>query len=157
MDLFVIPLFFLNSYLPLIMNDPDEIKTPVILFDGVCNLCNGVVQFIIKQDRKKVFWFASLQSGFGQKVLKKFCLSGDSFDSFILFDKNKMYTKSTAALMVARQLPGGWKLLLVFIIVPPLIRNAVYDFIAKNRYNWFGKRASCLIPSPALQSRFLDE
>src|SRR5215813_9846196 len=99
---------------------------PVVLFDGVCNLCNRAVQFIIKQDKKKQFRFASLQGETGQQLLQKFKLPLTDFNSFVLVEGDRIYTRSTAALRMLKQLRGGWKLLYAFIIVPPFIRNAVY-------------------------------
>ncbi len=131
-------------------------NNPVILFDGVCNLCNGAVQFVIKHDAKKQFRFASLQSEFGQKVLSENGFDTESLKSFILIEDNKIHTKSTAALRVAKKLNAGWPLLYGFIIVPPFIRNGVYNFIAKNRYKWFGKQDACWIPTPDLKSRFIN-
>jgi len=130
-------------------------QLPIILFDGVCNLCNGAVQFVIKHDVKKQFMFASLQSDAGQQLLKQYQLPLQSFNSFVLIQNEKTYFKSTAALMVAKQLNGITKLLYGFIIVPAVIRNAVYNFIAKNRYKWFGKKESCMMPTTQLTSRFL--
>jgi predicted DCC family thiol-disulfide oxidoreductase YuxK len=128
---------------------------PIILFDGVCNLCNSSVQFVIEHDREGKFLFTSLQSDTGQQLLKKFNISLDNFNSFVLLQNNTAYTQSTAALKVAGQLDGGWKLLYGFIIVPPFIRNAVYKWISNNRYKWFGKLNECMIPTPGLRSRFL--
>jgi len=130
-------------------------KHPVILFDGVCNLCSNVVQFVIKHDPKKQFRFTSLQSEFGQNVMKKFGLPIDQLNSFILLDNNKIYTRSTAVLRITKKLNKGWSLLYGFIIVPPFIRNAVYDYIARNRYKWYGKKEECWIPTPELQKLFL--
>jgi predicted DCC family thiol-disulfide oxidoreductase YuxK len=138
------------------MNYSSETQHPVVLFDGICNLCNAAVKFLIKRDKKNLFRFASLQSTFGQSVLQKFHLSGEPLNSFILFEKGKVYQRSTAALMVTKQLSGGWPLLYAFIVVPRFIRNAVYDLIANNRYKWFGKKDSCWIPTPALQSKFIS-
>lgn len=129
---------------------------PVILFDGVCNLCNSSVQFVIKHDPKKKFRFASIQGDYGQQVLKQFHLPPDSLNSFILLEDNQIYTHSTGALKVAKQLSGAWPLLYVFIIIPPFIRNVVYQFIANNRYKWFGKKESCAIPSPELKALFYN-
>lgn len=134
---------------------PDEVKQPVILFDGVCNLCSSTVQFILKRDKKDTFRFASLQSDFGQSVLQKFNLPENTFNSFLLYQNGKIYTKSTGALLVARQLSGAWKLLFAFIIIPSFIRNSVYNVIAEKRYSWFGKKEACWIPSPALKAKFL--
>ena len=127
----------------------------IILFDGVCNLCNAAVQYVIKHDKRKLFHFASLQSEAGQMFLKKHFLSSTDFNSFILVYEDKIYSKSTAALMVAKNLDGAIKLLSGFIIVPVFIRDAVYNLIARNRYKWFGKQDNCMIPTPDLQSRFL--
>ena len=134
----------------------DDITRPVILFDGVCNLCSNVVQFIIKRDRKNVFRFASLQSDFGSSVLQKFNLPGDAFDSFILLKNGKIYSKSTAALLVAKELSGAWPLLSFLMVIPAFLRNSVYDVVAKNRYKWFGRKQACWIPSPPLKNKFLD-
>jgi len=129
---------------------------PVILFDGVCNLCNRIVQFVIKKDKKNQFLFASLQGKTGQEVLKKFHLDEDDFNSFILLENGKIYTRSTGALRMLKRLGRGWQLLYVFIIVPQFIRNAVYNWIAKKRYKWYGKRDECMIPTARLRERFLD-
>lgn len=128
---------------------------PIILFDGVCNLCNSSVQFVINHDKKNQFRFASLQSTIGEKLLVQHHLNTNNYNSFILIDEGKAYTRSTAALKVAQKLSSPWTLLYIFIIVPPFIRNAVYDLIARNRYKWFGKKDSCMIPSPDLLSKFL--
>ena len=130
-------------------------KKAIILFDGVCNLCNSSVQFVIQHDRSDKFLFAALQSQTGQALLEKYNLPQQGFDSFVLIQNEKVFLKSTAALHVAKQLNGPTKLLYGFIIVPAFIRNAVYNFIAKNRYKWFGKKDSCMMPTPTLQSRFL--
>jgi len=129
---------------------------PIILFDGVCNLCNNSVQFVIKHDTDNKFMFAALQSPTGQALLQQYNLPQQELNSFVLIKDEKVYLKSTAALNVAKNLNGPVKLLYGFIIVPEFIRNAVYNFIAKNRYKWFGKKESCMIPTPALQSRFLN-
>ncbi len=119
------------------MNELINTKYPVVLFDGVCNLCSTSVQFIISHDRKKQFRFASLQSEIGQKVLKHFNLPSNDLNSFVLLQDGKIYTKSTAALLLAKKFNGLWKLFYVFMIVPRFIRDAVYKFIAHNRYRWF--------------------
>ncbi len=138
------------------MRDEDAYQHPIILFDGVCNLCNSSVQFVISHDPQHHFRFASLQSDFGQSVLRKFDLPTNSLQSFILLENNKIDTASTAALKVAKQLTRGWSLLYAFIIVPAFIRDAVYQLIAKNRYKWFGKKEICWIPSQELQHLFID-
>ncbi len=130
-------------------------KKPVILFDDICNLCNNSVQYVIKHDSKNIYQFAALQSQAGQALLQKYKLPTTHFNSFLLIQNNNVYQKSTAALMVAKQLSGAIKLIYIFIIVPAFIRNAVYNFIAKNRYKWFGKKDSCMIPNKLLQDKFL--
>src|SRR3954468_20764691 len=118
------------------MYDLKDIKNPVILFDGLCNLCSSVVQFVVKHDPKHQFRFASLQSEFGQKLMKDFGLPVDQFHSFILFEDGNIYTRSSGALRVAKKLNGGWSLLYGFIIVPGFIRDSVYNLIARKRYKW---------------------
>lgn len=127
---------------------------PIILFDGECNFCDSSVQFIIKNDSKGIFHFASLQSDTGQELLKKHDVPSD-IDSMILIEGDKVYYKSAAALRICRHLKGAWKLLYALLIVPRPIRNIVYDFIAKNRYKWFGKKESCMLPSPSVRARFI--
>ncbi len=129
---------------------------PVVLFDGVCNLCSSSVQFIIKHDKKRLFRFASLQSGFGQKVIEQFGLPADELNSFILLKDNKIYTKSTGALMILRKLNGSLPLAYGFIVVPKFIRDAIYTYIAKHRYKWFGKKDACWIPTPELKGLFIE-
>ncbi|MEO0066243.1 MAG: hypothetical protein RI983_1569 [Bacteroidota bacterium] len=136
--------------------ETNSYTNPVILFDGVCNLCNGSVQKIIAADPKKQFRFASLQGEFGQQVLKQFHLPPNELGSFILLENNQIFTKSTGALKVARQLSGAFPLLYAFIIVPRFIRDGVYNIIARNRYKWFGKKESCMMPSPALKELFYN-
>ncbi len=127
---------------------------PVILFDGVCNLCNNAVRFVIKRDPKSIFKFASLQSDFGKKIIAKYHLSEKPVSSFILVENDKLYFKSTAALKVIKKLNGVVRLLYVFIILPAVIRNVVYDFIAANRYKWFGKLNDCMVPEKEIMNRF---
>lgn len=127
-----------------------------VYFDGICNLCNGTVLFIIKHDKQKRFRFASLQGMAGQAFLKKQDLPADTFNSFILAKGDSIYTRSTAALRVCKYLGGGWPLLYGFIILPRFVRDAVYNLIARNRYKWFGKKEACWIPTPGLKEKFLD-
>ncbi|HMS64224.1 MAG TPA: thiol-disulfide oxidoreductase DCC family protein [Ignavibacteria bacterium] len=127
----------------------------IILFDGVCNLCNSSINLIIDHDKKNVFKFASLQSETGQRLLKKFSLNSEEFDSVILIDGENCFTRSTAALKIAKEFPYLWKLIYVFIIIPPPLRNIVYDFIARNRYRMFGKKDSCRMPTPELKDKFI--
>ncbi len=128
----------------------------IILFDGVCNLCNGAITFIIKRDKNDVFRYAPLQSEVGKNLAKKHEIDLDKVDSIILVTDQSAVAKSTAALRIAKHLSGGWPLLAVFLILPRFLRNAVYDFIARNRYKWFGKKDACMIPTPELKSKFLD-
>jgi len=127
----------------------------IILFDGVCNLCNSSVNFVIRHDPNKQFKFAALQSTIGEQWVKKFAIDTSKTDSIILIDHDKAYVKSSAALRVAKHLDKGYPLLYGFMIFPAFLRNWVYDFIAKNRYRWFGKKESCMIPTPELKERFL--
>jgi len=131
-------------------------ESSVILFDGICNLCNGIVQFIIKRDPKGKFRFASLQSESGQKLLGKFGLPSDEFDSIVLIEGEQYFLKSTAGLRIIKELGGHWKLLFVFIYLPASFRDFIYDQIASSRYRIFGKRESCMIPTPELKARFLE-
>lgn len=131
-----------------------ENKT-LVLFDGVCNLCNGTVQFIINRDPKGTFKFTSLQSEAGQEVIKKFNLPVNSLHSILVVENNVCYERSDAALHIAKHLPWPWKWLPAFGILPRFIRDGVYDLIAKNRYRMFGKQDSCMLPTPELRGRFL--
>ncbi|HEX6180594.1 MAG TPA: thiol-disulfide oxidoreductase DCC family protein [Chitinophagaceae bacterium] len=133
------------------MNLPSH---PIIFFDGVCNLCNRSVQFVLKRDKEGIFRYASLQSASGQQILNEYSLPQDHFNSFILFDNGKIYTRSDAALRVSSQLKG-WKWTRVFRIVPRFVRDAVYNLFARNRYKWFGKREECMLPKPEWKERFL--
>ena len=132
------------------------ISSPIILFDGVCNLCNGAVQFAIERDPTAIFRFASLQSDFGQSILAQNVVDTEGGDTIVLLENGKVYDRSTAALRVARQLSGWIKYLYVFIFVPKFIRDFVYKIVAKNRYRWFGKQESCWLPTKELKARFLD-
>lgn len=131
-----------------------ESKHKIILFDGLCNLCNTSINFVIKNDKKRVFRFAPIQTNFGKTTLKKYHINTKDTDSIILIDEDKNYIKSTAALYIAKELSGAYPLLFCFMIVPKFIRNWIYDFVAKNRYKWFGKKVSCMIPTPELKDIF---
>ena len=128
----------------------------IILFDGVCNLCNSSVQFIIKKDQKKQFLFTSLQSDAARDILLQFQLKNSEIDSILLIENGEVYQKSDAILKIVKRLNGIWKMSYGFIIIPKFIRDYVYMLIAKNRYRWFGKREVCMIPTKELQMRFLD-
>ncbi len=133
----------------------DSLKS-IILFDGVCNLCNSSVLFVIKHDRTARFSFASLQSTFGQLQRKKFNLPLNDLNTLLLVKDGRLLTRSTAALEIAKQLDGLWPCLYIFKIVPAFLRDGVYDYVAKNRYKWFGKKESCMIPTPELRARFIE-
>ncbi|WP_343746730.1 thiol-disulfide oxidoreductase DCC family protein [Chitinophaga sp.] len=129
----------------------------IILFDGVCNLCNGSINFVIRHDRRGHFRFAPLQSDAAATLATTHQIDISQMASFILVQNGKAYTKSTAALRVARQLPFPWKLLYAGIIFPRFIRDGVYNIVARNRYRWFGRKDSCMVPTPEIKERFLDK
>ncbi|MCI0363772.1 MAG: thiol-disulfide oxidoreductase DCC family protein [Phycisphaerales bacterium] len=149
---------------------------PILLFDGVCNLCNGITQFVIRHDPPPGrFRFAALQSEAGQRLLQEHGLPTDDLDSFVMIDAReaagsgnsrtpanakalpRAYVRSTAALRTLRTLGFPWSLMYIFVILPRPIRDAIYDWIARHRYRWFGKRDACMMPTPEIQSRFLNE
>ena len=128
----------------------------IILFDGLCNLCDATVQFIIKRDSKDVFRFVSLQSDLGRELLQKLPIEFQLTDSVILYESEKVFFyKSQAVFEIVKSIGGIYYCLLIFKLLPNAITNSVYDFIAKNRYRWWGKKESCLVPSKDLQSKFL--
>lgn len=130
----------------------------IVLFDGVCNLCNNAVTFIIEHDKKDVFRFASLQSEIGRKLVEERGMDPEELDSIVLIDPGvAYYRKSTAALEISRELSGGYSLLKNFLFIPESLRDGIYNFVANNRrYKWYGKKESCMIPTPELKSKFLD-
>lgn len=132
-------------------------KHSIILFDGVCNLCNGAVLFVIRHDKKNQFVFASLQSEEGKKILADYNLDKNEMNSFILVENGKAYERSSAALNVVKKLNGLWSFLYGFIIVPKFIRDGIYNIIAKKRYQWFGRKDECMIPTPELHAKFLNQ
>jgi predicted DCC family thiol-disulfide oxidoreductase YuxK len=131
-------------------------RTSLVLFDGVCNLCNGLVQFIIKRDPSSKFRFASLQSDFGRSQLVRFNLDPELLHSIVVIDGDVALQRSDAAIYIAKQLGGPWKLLRAFKILPKFLRDAGYDVVAANRYRIFGKKDSCMIPTPQLKERFIE-
>lgn len=133
-----------------------EITQPVILFDGKCILCNTSIQFIIKRDKKRVFRFASLQSEFGKTVIGEFQLKPENTDSIILLEKKNIEIKSKAVLTILKKLGGVYQTFYVLLILPAFLRDSIYDFIARHRYNWFGKRATCMIITPELKELFIE-
>lgn len=133
-----------------------SLDRPIILFDGVCNFCNTSVNFLIRRDPKGLFRFAPLQSETGKRLLERHHLSTTNLDTMVLIEGDRVSTRSTAGLKIARRLSGLWPLLCVFQIVPRPIRDAVYNVIARNRYRWWGKRDTCMIPTPGVREKFLD-
>ena len=128
----------------------------IVLFDGVCNLCNGSVQFILKRDRNRKFQFGSLQGKTGQEYLRKYHLPADQFHSFMLIEANVLYTQSTAVLRVLKHLGRGWQFLYVFIYLPRFLRDGLYKLVAANRYRLFGKKDACRVPTVEEKERFLE-
>jgi predicted DCC family thiol-disulfide oxidoreductase YuxK len=129
---------------------------PVILFDGVCNFCNYWVNFSIKRDPGKKLRFTPLQGETAKTLLPEYNIQPNSLSSVVFIENGKAYTQSSAALRVARHLSGGWKLFYGLMIIPKFIRDALYNIIARNRYKWYGKKETCMIPTPELSERFLD-
>ena len=129
----------------------------IILFDGVCNLCNTSVLKVIKYDKNNVFLFAALQSEKGKEIINYLGIDTSKIDSIILYESGVSYEiKSTAALKIMKEFKGFWSLTSIFMLLPEGFRNSVYNYIAKNRYKWFGKKESCMIPTPELKAKFLD-
>ncbi|MEA1785402.1 thiol-disulfide oxidoreductase DCC family protein [Arenibacter sp. GZD96] len=134
-----------------------KIPNKIILFDGVCNLCNSAVQFIIQHDKNDVFRFAALQSEIGRKLTKERGINTEEVDSIVLIVPGvAYYTKATAALIIALEFGGLWQVLNIFRWLPERLTNRLYDFVAKNRYKWYGKKEQCMIPTPELKSKFLE-
>ena len=131
-------------------------RKPIILFDGVCNYCNSIVNFIISQDKRAKFVFAPLQSAPGQQLLQQHNLPSTDFDSFVLIDNHKTYLRSSASLHVFKKLPWYWQWTQIFWIVPARVRDAIYNLVARNRYKWYGKKESCMIPTPVVKVRFIE-
>ncbi|MDG5491962.1 thiol-disulfide oxidoreductase DCC family protein [Psychroserpens sp. SPM9] len=128
----------------------------LILFDGVCNLCNSSIQYVIKHDKKDTFRFAALQSDIGQQIIDTYHIDTKTTDSILLYsNEHGLSAKSTAALKIAKHLGFPRNMMVIFFIIPPMVRNWVYDYVAKNRYKWYGKKDECMIPTPELKSKFL--
>jgi predicted DCC family thiol-disulfide oxidoreductase YuxK len=130
---------------------------PIIYFDGVCNLCNNAVQFVLKNDKKKRFLFATLESDAGLNAVKQAKNGNRITESVILYYRGKYYTKSTAVLLTFKLLGGMWQILYPLILIPAFIRNAIYDLIGRNRYKWFGKKSTCPLPSAEIMERFVTK
>ena len=138
---------------------PDALPTdnrPIILFDGVCNLCNGAVNYVIDHDPQAFFRLGALQSEAGSDLLKSVGLPGGFLESMILVEGNEAYVRSDAVIRIARNLTGPARFLWWTRFVPRLVRDPVYRLVARYRYNWFGKRDSCRLPTPELKARFID-
>lgn len=133
------------------------IDKKIILFDGVCNLCNGFVQFVIKRDKQDIFRYAALQSEIGQQLVLERNIDVSTIDSVLLIEPGvAYYIKSDAALQIGKQLKGYRSLSNILYLISSNLRNIVYDFIARNRYKWYGKKDQCMIPTPALKAKFLE-
>lgn len=133
-----------------------SLNKKIILFDGVCNLCNSSIQFVIKRDNEDLFRYAALQSDIGQKLLIERNIDTENIDSIILIEPGiAYYTKSDAALEIGTHLKGYGTISKILLLIPNGLRNIVYDFVARNRYKWYGKKDACMIPTPELQSKFL--
>jgi len=130
-------------------------KKSIIMFDGVCNLCNGFVNFLIVRDKQNKFQFGSLQSPVVADLLKQHSFAVDDLSTVVLLEGNKLYYQSTAVLRILRQMGGAWPLLYVFIVVPKPLRDFIYNLIAKNRYRLFGRQDACMIPTPELRAKFV--
>ncbi len=128
----------------------------IVLFDGVCNFCNGSVNFVIERDKENYFKFAPLQSEIGQRLLDKHGINKAETDSVILIDNERVYTHSTAALKIAQKLDGAWSFFYTFIIIPKPIRDFFYKLFARYRYKLFGKQETCMMPTPEIRQRFLS-
>jgi predicted DCC family thiol-disulfide oxidoreductase YuxK len=131
-------------------------SSSVILFDGVCNLCNGVVQFVIERDPGARFQFAALQTDAAARLIESTGFQGRIPDSIVLIEDGQVWTRSTAALRIARRLSFPWFAINVFKVVPRPLRDWIYNLVAGNRYAWFGQRETCMVPTPALRARFLE-
>ena len=138
------------------MGETSDEPQAIILFDGVCNFCNGTVNFIIRHDSANYFRFTPLQSEIGQKLLGEYNLNKPDVDSVILIEKGAAYTHSTAALKIAGNLDGNWKVFSIFRFVPRFLRDFGYKTFAKNRYRLFGKKDVCMMPTPEIRARFLN-
>ena len=136
--------------------NPRPAEHPVVLFDGVCNLCSGAVQFLLRRDAKAKLRFASLQSDTGKRLQSEHGMDPDSLASLVLVEGDSAWAESTAVLRIVRYLRGAWPLLTVFLVVPRPLRDLIYRWIARNRYRWFGKKDSCWLPTPDLRARFLE-
>lgn len=135
--------------------DSTAAEKSILLFDGYCNFCSSTVQFVLKKEKHPELYFASLQSESGKYLLSRFQIDPLKTDSLVLIEHGKAHVKSAAALRLAKHMKGAYPMLAVFLIIPEFIRNAVYDYIARHRYKWFGKSESCMVPDNTVKQRFL--
>jgi predicted DCC family thiol-disulfide oxidoreductase YuxK len=134
----------------------DDLDQPVLLFDGVCNLCNGFVRFVVRFDSAGRYLFAPLQSDVGRELLDRLDMPTESIETVVLVDEESVSTKSTAALRVLRELDGPWPLLSPLVVLPTGLRDRVYDLVATHRYRVFGRTDECQVPDPEIRERFLE-
>lgn len=128
----------------------------IILFDGVCNLCDNTVQFIIKKDKKDIFRFVAIQSDLGQEIIKYIGVDTSKTDSILLYEPGQAYYyKAEAAIKIAKEVGGIYSLMGMFSVLPKSLSNSVYDYVARNRYKWYGKKEECMIPTPEMKAKFL--
>jgi len=137
------------------MNSTETLPANIVVFDGVCNLCNGAVNFIIKRDIKRIFYFSSIQSEIGAKLLERHNINANDIDTFLLIRNNKPYTKSEAALIIARELNRPWNWLFFLKPIPKHLRDSIYSLVARNRYKWSGIRSYCMLPTSEQKARFI--
>ena len=150
-------MFSLHSNLDKLEMKKLDVDKKIILFDGVCNLCSSAVQFIIEHDKKDIFRFVSLQSELGQEITTYLGISSANLDSIILYQPGyAYYYKSQAVFEIAKELGGIYSISTIFSVLPSSITDYVYGYIAKNRYKWYGKKETCLIPTKELQAKFLE-
>lgn len=135
---------------------PINNQNPIILFDGICNLCNASVRFILKHDKKKQFLLASLQSDAAKNILLQYKYKNNDLNSIIVIDKNKVHKKSAAILIILEHLGMPWRIFIIMKVLPESWRDALYDFVAERRYKWFGKKDTCLIMLPEYKNRFIQ-
>ena len=136
-------------------SEPSMAESPVVLFDGVCNLCNGAVSFLMDRDPERRLRFAALQSEAGARLLRQFTIAADPLETLILVEGGRTYLRSTAVLRALRHVRGPWRIVSWLLAIPRGLRDPVYAFVARNRYRWFGTRKSCRVPTPADRERFL--
>jgi predicted DCC family thiol-disulfide oxidoreductase YuxK len=132
-----------------------ETPDDLILFDGVCNLCNALVQFVIRHDPNGEFHFAAIQSDIGRKIFQKYGLDPTDLQTFVFISDNRIFLRSSAAIAVVSRFGGAWRTCAIFWLIPRFVRDAVYSTIARNRYRWFGRKDTCMIPTPEIEKRFV--